>query len=108
MTSTTINPRVEILFFDGCPNAEAARDLVERVARELEIEPEIQVVEVPDTDAAERTRFLGSPSIRVNGVDVEPGAEERTNYVLSCRVYRTADGVFGHPHETWLREALAR
>ncbi|MBA3566112.1 MAG: DUF2703 domain-containing protein, partial [Actinobacteria bacterium] len=55
-------PRVEILYFDGCPNHEAARALVERVAAELQVEPEIDLVEVPDADAAAQLRFLGSPT----------------------------------------------
>ncbi len=100
-------PRVEILFFDGCPNHERARLLVERVAAELGIEPELHLVNVPDPEAARRLRFLGSPTIRVDGRDVEPGAEERSDYVLSCRVYRTESGFAGQPDERWIREALS-
>ena len=78
--------RVEILYFDGCPNHEPARALVERVAAEL--------------------RFLGSPTVRVDGRDVEPGAAARHEFVLSCRVYRTEQGLAGQPDEAWIREAL--
>jgi len=100
-------PRVEILYFDGCPNHEGARGLVERVAAELRIEPEIALVEVPDADAATTLRFLGSPTVRVEGRDVEPGAEERADFVLSCRVYRTERGISGKPDASWIREALS-
>lgn len=101
-------PRVEILVFDGCPNAEPTRELVGRVARVLAIEPEVRVVLVPDAEAAQRTRFLGSPTVRVNGHDIEPGAEQRTDFAFSCRVYRTANGLTGQPDETWVRKALKR
>lgn len=97
---------VDILSFDGCPNAEPARELVRRVAGELGIKPEIRLVEVSSPEEAERLRFLGSPSIRVDGHDVEPGAEGRGDYALSCRIYRTDGGERGQPDETWLREAL--
>jgi hypothetical protein len=100
-------PRVEILYFDGCPNHEAARGLVERVAAELQVEPEIDVVEVPDADAATELRFLGSPTVRVNGRDVEPGAEERGDFVFSCRVYRGERGFSGQPDAGWVRQALS-
>src|SRR5712691_4021421 len=90
-----MKPVVEVLTFAGCPNREAAVALVERVGAELGIEPELRVVDVPDPVAAERERFLGSPTIRVNGRDIEPGAAERTEYTLSCRVYRTERGVSG-------------
>jgi hypothetical protein len=100
--------RVEILYFDGCPNHQAARILVERVAAELRLEPEVDLVEVPDADAAARLRFLGSPSVRVDGRDVEPGAEERRDFVFSCRVYRTEHGLSGQPDPAWVREALSK
>lgn len=100
-------PHVEILYFEGCPNHEPARSLVERIAADLEVEPEVDLVEVPDLDAATELRFLGSPTVRVNGRDVEPGAERRREFVLSCRVYRTERGFSGQPAEAWIRQALA-
>ena len=101
-------PLVEILYFDGCPNHEPALALVERVSRELGIEPELRLVNVPDGEAAQRLRFLGSPTIRIGGVDVDPRTEERSEYALSCRVFRTEAGVVGQPDERWVREALLR
>jgi hypothetical protein len=100
-------PRVEILYFEACPNHQPARALVERIAAELRVEPEIHVVEVSDADAAIQLRFLGSPTVRVNGRDVEPGAEERGDFVFSCRVYRGELGFSGQPDAGWIREALA-
>ncbi|MGH3031182.1 MAG: DF family (seleno)protein [Gaiellaceae bacterium] len=102
-----MKPRVEILYFDGCPNHVPARALVERIAAELGIEPEIDLVRVPDAGAAPELQFLGSPTVRVNGVDVEPGAEERREFVFSCRVYRSDRGFSGQPDERWIRDRLA-
>ena len=98
-------PRVEILYFEGCPNHEPARALVERLAGELRVEP-VDLVEVGDPEAAVALRFLGSPTVRVDGVDVEPGAEERRDFAFSCRIYRS-DGVASEqPAESWVRDAL--
>ncbi len=105
---TARSPLVEILYFDGCPNHEPAVALVERVGRELGIEPVLRLVHVPDLEAARRLRFLGSPTIRVGGVDVDPHAEGRGDYTLSCRVFSTEAGVVGQPDERWVREALLR
>jgi hypothetical protein len=99
-------PRVEIVYFERCPNHEPARMLVERLARQLRIEPEIRLVEVADPDAAVELRFLGSPTVRVDGVDVEPGAEERRDFALACRIYRSEGGVAEQPDERWVRDAL--
>jgi hypothetical protein len=98
---------VEILTFAGCPNREPARELVEAVAAAVDAQPEIRLVDVPDAAAAERERFLGSPTIRVDGRDVEPGADERTDHVLSCRVYRTGAGLRGLPDPVWVQAALS-
>lgn len=72
------------------------------------MQPEIRVVEVEDVETAERLRFLGSPTIRVDGRDIEPGADERTDFTLSCRIYRVGSETSGRPDERWLRAALTR
>jgi hypothetical protein len=99
--------RIQVLTFDGCPNAPAAQALVDRVVAHLGVEAEVASVRVPDVDAAERLRFLGSPSIRIDGIDVEPGAAERTGYALACRIYATRSGPAHLPDEAWLRAALS-
>ena len=99
-------PRVEILHFEGCPNYEPVRALVERLARKLRVEPEIELVEVADPEAAVALRFLGSPTVRVNGVDVEPGAADRRDFVFACRLYRSAGGASEQTEEDWIRDAL--
>ena len=101
------NRRIEVLTFDGCPNALAAHALVDRVVADLGVEAEVASVRVPDVDAVERLRFLGSPTIRVDGCDVQPDAARRTDYALACRVYATATGPSNLPDEDWLRAALS-
>lgn len=101
-------PQVEILTFDGCPNRRPAIALVERISAELGIEPRLELVDVPDVEAARTLRFLGSPTIRVGGVDVDPHAGKRDDYGLSCRVFTTERGLRGQPDEQWVRDALRR
>ena len=100
------SPLVEILYFDGCPNHRPAAALVDRVSRELGINLDVRLVNVPDNETAQRVRFLGSPTIRVEGHDIDPHTDKRNDYGLSCRVYRTDNGVKGQPDERWLRDAL--
>jgi hypothetical protein len=76
------------------------------VSEELAISPDARYLVVADIEAAERERFLGSPTIRVNGRDIEPGADARSEYTLACRVYRTDSGFSGQPDDSWLRDAL--
>lgn len=104
--SESRRPLVEILHFDGCPNRAQTESLVIHVARQLGIEVELRQVNVVDQEAAERVRFLNSPTVRVDGPEIEPGADERTEYVLSRRLSRTRSGLSGQPDETWLHNAL--
>jgi hypothetical protein len=61
-------------------------------------------VETPE--AAERERFLGSPTVRVERADVDPTAAERQEFGLKRRIYRSADGVSPIPPDHWIRAAL--
>ena len=58
--------------------------------------------EVRTDEDARRLHFLGSPSIRVNGVDIEPGSDARRDYALACRMY----GSSGLPPREFLATAL--
>jgi hypothetical protein len=93
---------VEVLFFDGCPNHEATVELARDVLSDLSVHAELREVAVENPEEAEALRFLGSPSVRVNGCDIEPGAEVRTGFALSCRVY----GASGVPQREWMVAAL--
>jgi hypothetical protein len=101
-------PEVEVLYVDGCPNHVPALALIDRVAGEIGLEPRVRLVNVVDQEAAQRLRFLGSPTIRVGGRDVDPNTDDRADYGLSCRVFRTETGIAGQPDERWVRDALAR
>lgn len=103
MPSTTI----EILYFDGCPNHER---LVERLPGLLEsagIAANIELRRVADEETAAAERFLGSPTVRVNGRDIEPAAAQREDYGLKCRIYRTETGLTGMPPDALILAALA-
>ena len=94
--------KIEILYFEGCPNHEPATALAREVVRDLGLAAEIREVEVKEPEDAAKLRFLGSPSIRIDGADVEPSARSRTNFGFACRTY---DGE-GLPRREMLVAAL--
>jgi hypothetical protein len=99
-------PRVELLFWDGCPSyPEALADLRE-VMSEVGLDPRcVEVREVATDDEASRDRFVGSPTVRVDGADVVPPTGDPVG--LTCRVYRLRDGRYSPvPDRAELREAL--
>ena len=96
---------VEVLTFDGCPHGEQALGLTRATVHQLGVKCEVRLVSVMES-RVEQSRFLGSPSIRVDGNDVEPGAERRTDFSHSCRLYRTSDGPSALPDVAWIRDKL--
>jgi hypothetical protein len=99
-------PLVELLTTPDCPHRDAALALVRRVYGQLDGQAEIRMIQVADQPAAEQARFLGSPTIRVNGRDIEPGAERNYEYTRGCRLYQGEHSLRGLPEEAWLRQAL--
>jgi hypothetical protein len=95
-----------VLTVTGCPQRDAAIALVHRACAELGGTAEIRVIDIPDQQAAERARFLGSPTIRVDGRDVEPDADRYVGYICSCRIYQGQHGLRGLPEEAWVHQAL--
>jgi hypothetical protein len=73
---------VEILRTSGCGNWQGARDAVRRVAGEFGVGMELTDTVVDTQEIAVALRFVGSPSVRVRGHDVQPEAERRTDYGL--------------------------
>lgn len=104
--SATATTNVEVLYFEGCPSWQRAFAVTQRLVGELGIRAEVEARLVADAIDAQRLHFLGSPTVRVNGRDIEPSSDARTDYALACRIYRTNAGLAELPDERWLRAAL--
>jgi hypothetical protein len=100
------NMRVELFYFDGCPNWKVAderlREAVRTVARD-DITVRSRKIETPSQ--AKAVRFTGSPTIRINGED--PFATGDEHIGLACRLYRTPVGLSGSPTVGQFVEALS-
>ena len=99
--------KIEVLYFEGCPGYERVLPSLRAIADDLGVQAEIELQPVETPADAERLRFLGSPTVRVDGEDVEPGAAGRSDFGLKCRLYRSASGTAGQPSADLLRAALA-
>ena len=101
-------PRVEFLWFDGCPNHERARALLDDVIAAVAPGASVEVIDASDPDVAVVHRFPGSPTIRVDGIDIDPGFIDPADYTPRCRLFRTADGLRGVPPRAWIEDALTK
>ncbi len=98
---------VELLWWEGCPSTERALTAVREALTDLGLgDVEVSMREVRSDADAEDSRFVGSPTILIDGVDLVPAAADE-QIGLSCRVYRRRDGrVSPIPDPDDLREAL--
>jgi hypothetical protein len=94
--------RVELLYFDGCPNWKKADARLRSLAAARDFELERRRVMSPEE--AERAGFRGSPTILVDGRDPFARVDEASGF--ACRIYDTPDGPAGSPTEEQLRAVL--
>ncbi len=104
MTST---PRIDFLYWEECPSHPEALKRLREVLAELGMDAPIRMTEVLTDEEAARQRFPGSPTIRVNGQDVDPAGASLMGTALTCRIYRLEDGrVSPVPSKEMIRRAL--
>ncbi|MBT8241387.1 MAG: cation transporter [Acidimicrobiia bacterium] len=87
--------KVQILYFEGCPNHGPAVELVRSVLADTGLDADIEEINVEHPEQVDERRFLGSPSIQVDGIDVEPEARRRTDFGYCCRTYAGGAGLPG-------------
>jgi hypothetical protein len=98
--------RIEFLFWAGCPSHPEALDLLESVLADQGLDMDVHIHEVLTQEEAEELRFPGSPTIRVDGLDVDPESANHSA-MLACRIYRLPDGrVSPVPSRRQIEEAL--
>ena len=102
-------PLVELLWWEGCPSWPRALEDLRAAAANAGLDPsQIVVREVDTGEQAEAEGFVGSPTIRIDGVDIQPPVDEKLPG-LTCRIYRLRDGrISPTPDPEDLRDALER
>ncbi len=98
--------RVELLFWDGCPSYPKALAELRGAMADVALDPSTVVVREVETQAeATLEHFVGSPTIRIDGMDVQPPGEEP--FGLTCRIYHRRDGrISPTPDPAEVRDAL--
>ena len=98
---------IEFLYFSGCPSYERALELLKEGMAQEGISEEIRIYRIDTDEEAEKHRFIGSPTIRINGKDIDPHVPPDTPYRATCRIYRIAEGKFSPlPPLDWILHAL--
>jgi hypothetical protein len=98
--------KVELLYIRDCPNHFPTVEAVKDVLRESGLPVNIAQIEINNADQAATLSFPGSPTVRVDGEDVEPGMSRLTHFGVSCRSYIVNGRRQGFPDREWIREAI--
>jgi len=97
--------RVRFLYFSGCPNAESTLKLLKEAIREEAPDAELESREVNSEEDAGLHGFLGSPSIQIDGLDIEKTRRKDSPY-YGCRIYRTEQRSSGVPAKGMIVDAI--
>src|SRR5689334_1492886 len=98
--------KVELLWFSGCPTHESAEAMLREVLEAEGVDAPIERIAVEDETTGIAMRFPGSPTIRIDGEDVEPLMLPTADYTPRCRLYMTAEGLRGLPERAWVEGAV--
>jgi hypothetical protein len=97
--------RIAFLYWEECQSHDEAFTRLRKVLREDRIDAEIELIKVRSDEEAKQLRFTGSPTILVDGIDIQQPTT--THYALSCRAYQLEDGrISPLPSEVMIRTAL--
>ena len=98
---------IEVLYTEECPFWREVAKTIEEVFEESKIKAVVKRVKVSSEDEAKRLRFLGSPTVRINGVDVDPMVKETTG-AIGCRVYMYQGKMYESPPKDMIAKAVKR
>lgn len=104
--------QIELVYDPGCPNVDAARDVLTAACRSADVPTMWTEWNSEDSDCPPHASNLGSPTILVNGEDVAPGphpwAQREPGAGPRCRVYRDGDAIVRAPPRTRVAMAIER
>jgi hypothetical protein len=98
--------KVTFLYYEDCPSHDVALERLRLVMAEEGVEAEVEITKVETDEQAQSLHFIGSPTIRIDGRDIDPPLPD-TYYALTCRVYQLEDGrISPLPSPDMIRRAL--
>ena len=98
---------IELLYTPDCPDYVTAADLIRQVLLETKIPAQLELISVESKERAQDLRFVGSPTIRVDGLDLDPYVTfSATDFGLRCRTYRDGDQLSGCPSKRQIKDVI--
>ena len=83
MSDTATAVQIRVLYSEGCASTPPTVALVKNVAQDLNIPVSIEMVSIGTQEQAQELRFLGSPTVQIEGFDIEPSARDSLAFGLT-------------------------
>lgn len=109
ITQTPIKTiKIDILFIRGCPGYKYVKKYIEEIVTDESIYAEINLIQIEKEEDARNLHFIGSPTVRVNGEDVEKGFIDTKDYGLKSRIYYIDGKPFYYPSKSMILNAIKK
>ena len=95
--------KIEFLYFEGCPSYKPALDYLKEIIEDEKIDTNLEMVCVDSPDEAQKVGFQGSPSIKINGIDLE---DKNDGYSFNCRLYNVDGKLSGTPSKEFIKQRI--
>jgi len=95
--------KIEFLYFEGCPSYKQALDYLKEIIDEEKLDANIELVLVESPEDAQKVGFQGSPSIKIDGIDLE---DKNDGFSFNCRLYSVDGELTGTPSKEFIKDRL--
>ena len=99
--------KIELLYFEGCPCWQQTKSDIASLLAEHSRSDEIEYITVESNEEAQQQRFVGSPTVRIDGVDIDPDAPH-DGFNMECRLYWVGGRPVGVPPREMLSDAISK
>ncbi|HDZ86963.1 MAG TPA: DUF2703 domain-containing protein [Actinobacteria bacterium] len=100
--------QIQFLYFDGCPAWQGGLENLKQALKQSNLSEDFETVKIETDDEAKKHHFIGSPTIRVDGEDIDPAAQGQTISRKGCRIYKTPEGIKGEPTVRMITEVIKK
>jgi len=120
--------KVQLLYILDCPWCVKTKKLIRESLEELGVEAGLEEILIDSDEKAEKYEFLGSPTVRINGKDIQEEVskgqclpceeiveyeQESTDFVkqecrCGCRIYFYKGNQYPYPPKEMIEEAIMK
>ncbi|MEK6765276.1 MAG: hypothetical protein AABY49_03495 [Planctomycetota bacterium] len=100
--------KIGILFIEGCPGVLTTAEYIKEVIVEEDIDAEISLILIETAEDARQLHFTGSPTVRINGADIETNIADIKDYGLRSRLYNIDGKESGYPSKDMIKDAIKK